>query len=52
MTTTPVATREQIAADIAGLRAKAERLSRHDPRRDVIDAQVDALVDQWLDADG
>ncbi len=58
MTATPMirvtdtADRATIAAAIVVLRAKAERLSRHDPRRDEIDAEVDVLVDEWLAVEG
>ena len=48
MTTT--ATRDEIAQAIAFLRTKAQRLSRHDPRRDQLDAEVDELVAKWLAA--
>ena len=48
MTTT--ATRDEIAQAIAFLRGKAQRLSRHDPRRDQLDAEVDELVAKWLAA--
>lgn len=51
MTTTP-ATRDEIAEAIAFLRAKAQRLSRHDPRRDQIDAEVDDLLDDWMASRG
>ena len=44
------ATREQLTVAISALRAKAERLSRHDPRRAEIDDAVDVLVDRWLAA--
>lgn len=58
MTATPIlrvsekADRATIAAAIVVLRAKAERLSRHDPRRDEIDGEVDQLVDEWLALEG
>lgn len=45
------ATRAEIAEAIAHLRAKAQRLSRHDPRRAEIDDEVDLLVDEYLAAD-
>ena len=44
-------TRAQIADAIAALRAKAVRYSVRDPKRAAIDAEVDGLVDQWLEAD-
>ena len=44
------ATREQLTVAIGALKAKAERLSRHDPRRGEIDDKVDALVTRWLAA--
>lgn len=43
-------TPDELLVAIAALRVKAERLSRRDPRRDEIDAAVDALVDRWLAA--
>lgn len=58
MTATPIvrvtdqADQATIAAAIVVLRAKAERLSRHDPKRDEIDSEVDQLVDDWLAAEG
>lgn len=48
---TDTATRAELEVAIAALRRKAERLSRHDPRRDEIDAEVDLLVEDWLRAD-
>lgn len=47
---TDTSPRADIEAAIAALRAKAKRLSRHDPRRDAIDTECDALVDQWMAA--
>ena len=45
---TDTATRAELVTAIEALRAKAVRLSRRDPKRDDIDAEVDILVDQWL----
>lgn len=48
---TDQATRAEIAEAIAELRRRAQRLSRHDPRRDELDAECDLLVDDWLEAE-
>ena len=45
---TDQASRAEIEAAIVVLRGRATRLSRHDPKRDAIDAEVDELVDQWI----
>ena len=45
------ATRDQIAAAIGALRAKAVRLSVKDPKRWAIDDEVDELVSDWLAAE-
>lgn len=47
---TDEATRAEIEEAIAELRRRAQRLSRHDPRRGEIDEEVDLLVDDWLEA--
>jgi hypothetical protein len=44
-------TRVEIEAAIAVLRVKAQRWSRVDPRRTEVDAEVDALVEQWMVAE-
>lgn len=43
--------RAEIETAIATLRTKAKRYSRHDRRRDDIDAEVDSLVEDWLEAE-
>ena len=48
---TDTSPRADIEAAIAALRARAKRLSRHDPRRDEIDAECDVLVEQWMVAE-
>lgn len=48
---TDTSTRAELADAIGALRAKAGRLSRHDPRRDEIDAACDELVDRWVEAE-
>lgn len=48
---TDASPRCDIEAAIAGLRAKALRWSRVDPRRDEVDAEVDELVDMWVRAE-
>ena len=45
------ATRAEIAEAITVLRARAKRLSVHDPRRWEIDDEVDELVSDFLAAD-
>lgn len=42
------ATRADLAEAIAHLRAKAQRYSRHDPRRTELDDEIDLLVAEWL----
>ena len=46
-------TRANIAAGIAALKAKHDRLPVHylDDRREIMD-EIDALVDRWLEARG
>lgn len=48
---TDEATRPELEEAIAELRRRAQRLSRHDPRRREIDEEVDALVDDWIQAE-
>ena len=43
-------TRARIERQIVLNRHAAKRLSRHDPKRDALDAENDELVDRWLAA--
>ena len=49
-TATEHPTRDELAATIADLRARAKRYSLTDDRRKAIDDEVDALVEDWIAA--